>query len=390
MDFQLTDEQRMIAESARKLGEHFGLAYWREKDEQKAFPKELWKAIGEAGFCGVALPEEVGGSGRGMLESALVIENLAAAGGGSTLAQLFMITPIFGGVSISKFGTPRMKAEVLPGIVTGEIVCSMALTEPDAGTNTLETKTFAERDGDCWRLSGTKIWITGVEEAAKMLVIARTTRPEPGMPRTHGISMFMIDVQREGLTHQPIPKLGTNTLSSSSVFFDRVRIEPHELIGTLDKGWRELLDVLNTERVVTTAGLVGTSELALRLAVDYAKERRVFGSTPIGAYQGLQFPLAQCHAENEAARLLNYKAAANFDAGLPYGSEANAAKLLAAQCASKATEHAMQTMGGMGFAKEMHVERLWRDCRLFRFAPISEEMILNFIAQHDLGLPRSY
>src|SRR5262249_2223162 len=206
-----TDEQHMTAAAARKLGEQFGLAYWLKKDEEKAFPKELWRAICEAGFCGVALPEEAGGSGRGMLEMALVIENPAAAGGGSTLAQLFMITPIFGGVSISRFGTPRLKAEVLPGIVAGEIVCSMALTEPDAGTNTLEIKTFAERDGEGWRLSGNKIWITGVAEAAKMLVIARTTRLEPATRRTDGISLFMIDVDRQGLTHQPIPKLGTNT-----------------------------------------------------------------------------------------------------------------------------------------------------------------------------------
>jgi acyl-CoA dehydrogenase len=169
-----------------------------------------------------------------------------------------------------------------------------------------------------------------------------------------------------------------------------VRIESHELVGTLHGGWRELLDVLNTERIVTTAGLVGTGELAIKLAIDYANNRRVFGKTPISAYQGLQFPLAQCHAEIEAARLLNYQAATNFDAGLDYGSAANAAKLLAAQAVARATERAMQTMGGMGFAKEYHVERLWRDCRLFRFAPVSEEMILNYIAVHDLGMPRSY
>jgi acyl-CoA dehydrogenase len=202
--------------------------------------------------------------------------------------------------------------------------------------------------------------------------------------------MFLIDVEREGLTHTPIDKLGTCTLDSSSVFFDNVRVTKDELIGTLHKGWRELLDVLNTERIVTTAGLVGTGELAIRLAVDYANDRKVFGDKPISAYQGLQFPLAQCHVEVEAARLLNHKAATNFDVGLPYGSEANAAKLLAAQAVARATERAMQTMGGMGYAKEYHVERLWRDCRLFRFAPVSEEMILNYVANHDLKMPRSY
>lgn len=390
MDFSLTEEQAMMVRTARKVGDKFGLEYWRKQDEAKAFPREYWRAVCDAGLCGVALPTEVGGSGLGMLEMALIIENLAASGGGSTVGQLFMINPIFGGVSISRYGTPAMKKELLPKIISGEINTCMALTEPDAGTNTLEIKTYAERDGDGWRLNGRKIWITAVADAAKMLVIARTTRLGEGMRRTSGLSMFLIDVERAGVTHHSIDKLGTWTLSSSSIFFDNVRIEPGELVGTLDGGWKELLDVLNTERIVTTAGLVGTTELALQIAIDYAKQRKVYGATPIAAYQGLQFPLAQCHAENEAARFLNYRAAANCDAGLIYGSEANAAKLLAAQTTARATERAMQTMGGMGFAKETHVERLWRDCRLFRFAPISEEMILNFIAVHDLGMPRSY
>ncbi|OFZ97822.1 MAG: acyl-CoA dehydrogenase [Betaproteobacteria bacterium RIFCSPLOWO2_02_67_12] len=390
MDFRLTEDQRMIAVTARQVGERFGGDYWRRQDEAKAFPKEFWKAVCDAGLCGVALPEAVGGSGLGMLEMALIVENLSAAAGGSTIGQLFMINPIFGGVSISRFGTPAMREELLPKIISGEINCCMALTEPDAGSNTLEMRSFARADGEGWRLDGRKIWITAVPDAAKMLVVARTRKLAEGGRRTDGLSMFMIDVERQGLEHHAIDKVGTNTLASSSVFFDDVRIEPQELVGTLHGGWRELLDVLNTERIVTTAGLVGTGELAIRIAVEYANQRKIFGNTPVSAYQGLQFPLAQCHAEIEAARLLNYKAAANFDAGLDYGSEANAAKLLAAQAVARATERAMQTLGGMGFAKESHLERLWRDCRLFRFAPVSEEMILNYIAVHDLGMPRSY
>ncbi|NLD70343.1 MAG: acyl-CoA/acyl-ACP dehydrogenase [Limnobacter sp.] len=390
MDFRLNDEQKMMIESARQVGERFGLDYWRKQDAAKAFPAEYWRAVCDAGLCGVALPTEHGGSGLGMMEMSLIVESLAATGGGSTVGQLFMINPIFGGVSISRFGNERMRAELLPKIISGEINCCMALTEPDAGTNTLEITSFAAADGDGWRLNGRKIWITGVEAATKMLVIARTKKVAESSSRTDGLSMFLIDVERDGLSHTPIDKLGTCTLDSSSVFFDNVRIEADELVGTLHKGWRELLDVLNTERIVTTAGLVGTGELAIRLAVDYANERKVFGDRPISAYQGLQFPLAQCHVEVEAARLLNYKAASNFDMGLPYGSEANAAKLLAAQAVARATERAMQTMGGMGYAKEYHVERLWRDCRLFRFAPVSEEMILNYVANHDLKMPRSY
>lgn len=390
MDFQLNDVQRMMVESARQVGERFGLEYWREHDASKSFPKDFWLAVCEAGLGGAALPEAYGGSGLGMFELALIVDALAATGGGSTVGQLFMINPIFGGVSISRFGNEKMKQQLLPRIISGEINCSMALTEPDAGTNTLELKSFARADGDGWRLSGRKVWITGVEAADKMLVIARTRKLAESKSRTDGLSMFMIDVKRDGLTHTPIDKLGTCTLDSSSVFFDDVRVEPDELVGTLHGGWRELLDVLNTERIVTTAGLVGSGSLAIRLAVEYANDRKVFGGRPISSYQGIQFPLAQGHAEIQAARLLNHKAATNFDQNLPYGSEANAAKLLAAQACGTVTEKAMQAMGGMGYAKEFHLERLWRDCRLFRFAPVSEEMVLNFIANHDLGMPRSY
>lgn len=390
MDFSLTDEQKLIVESARKVGESFGLEYWRDLDNRKAFPTEFWKAVCDAGLCGVALPEASGGSGLGMLEMALIVEELAATGGGCTIGQLFMVNPIFGGVSISRFGTEAMKRDVLPKIISGEINCCMALTEPDAGSNSLETKTFATRSGNGWRLSGQKIWITGVDSAQKMLVVARTTKLEEAARRTHGLSMFLIDVERAGLTYAPIEKLGTNTLSSCSVFFDDVQVDGSELVGTLDKGWYELLDVLNTERIVTTAGLVGAANLAIRLGVEFAKDRRVFNGKPIASYQGIQFPLAQHWAEVECARLMNLKAAALFDSGQPYGTEANVAKLLASQAASAGIEQAMQTMGGMGYAKEMHLERLWRDARLFRFAPISEEMILNFIAGQNLGMPKSY
>ena len=350
----------------------------------------MWQAICDAGLAGVAIPAEFGGSGLGMLEMALVIEALVAGGAGSTLAQIFMITPIFGGVTVSRFGSAAMKAKLLPPIVSGRIHCCMALTEPDAGSNSLAIKTFATQDGNGWRLNGRKIWITGVEVAEKMLVVARTRKLEEVTKKTEGISLFLIDVAREGVSHAPIEKLGTNTIASSNVFFDDVRLDAEDLIGTVHHGWGQLLDVLNTERIVTTAGLVGTVELAVRMAVDYAGQRKIFDGKPIGAYQGLQFPLAQAHAESECARLMNYRAAWCYDQGLPYGKDANIAKLIAAQACSAATERAMQTLGGMGYAKKSHLERLWRDCRLFRFAPVSEEMTLNFIAQHGLGLPRSY
>jgi acyl-CoA dehydrogenase len=390
MDFALTEEQKHMIETARRVGEEYGLEYWAEKDRAKAFPEECWKAICETGLAGVALPEEYGGVGLGMLEMALIIEALASGGGGSTLGQLFMVNPIFGGVSIANFANEGMKQELLPALCKGEMNFCMALTEPDAGSNSLALKTFASSDGNGWRLTGQKIWITGVSASDKMLVIARTSKLDEVTKPTQGISLFLIDVNREGLTYTPIEKLGTNTLDSSSVFFDEVRVEPGELLGTLDEGWRQLLQVLNTERIVTTAGMVGTAQLATRLAVQYANDRKVFGGKPISTYQGLQFPLAQSHADLQCARLMNLRAATLCDAGQPYGSEANIAKLVGSQATIHALDRSMQTMGGMGYSREYHVERLWRDARLFKFAPVSEEMILNFVAIHDLGMPKSY
>ncbi|MGF6861419.1 acyl-CoA dehydrogenase [Rhodobacteraceae bacterium MBR-64] len=390
MDFILNDEQKLMIETARKVGEAFGPDYWRQKDASKSFPSECWQAICDAGLSGAMLPEDLGGAGLGMVEVALIIEELCAGGAGATLAQVFMLNPIFGGVSVAKYGTAQMKRDWLPKMCSGEMQFCMALTEPDAGSNSLEMRATAVAGADGWRLNGQKIWITGVPQSHKMLVAARTTPIDQAPKKTHGISLFMIDTDREGVSHTPIDKLGTNTLPSSQVFLDNVHIRADELIGEVDKGWHQLLDVLNTERIVTTAGLIGAGRLAVRLGVDYAKERRVFGATPIGAYQSIQFPLAQHWAELEAAKLLNLKAASLFDHGLPFGSESNAAKLLASQAASAVAERAMHAMGGMGFSKEMHVERLWRDARLFRFAPVSEEMILNYIAMANLGLPRSY
>ncbi len=390
MQFDPTEEQTMLADTARRVGEKFGLDYWRELDAKGAFPSEIWQAVCEAGLCGVAIPEEHGGSGLGMLDLAIAVENLCAGGGGVTLSQMFMLNPIFGGVTLARLGNDDQKAAMLPGLVSGELMFAMALTEPNAGSNTLEIETFAEADGTGWRLTGQKIWITAVPQAHKILVIARTKKLSDSAGKTDGISLFVIDRDREGLTHQAIDKLGTRTLPSSMVFFDNVRVESTELVGTLHGGFKQLLDVLNTERVVTTSGLVGTAEIATKLAINYANERKLFRGQPIGSYQAIQFPLAEAHIQTECARLMNYKAASLHDNDRPYGSEANMGKWLAGHAAGQATDRAIQTMGGMGYSKEAHVERLWRDARLFRIAPVSEEMVLNFVAQHDLGMPRSY
>ena len=390
MDFELTEEQLMLKDSARKLGEKFGLEYWRDLDGRKEYPVQMWNEICNAGFCGVTIPEQYGGSGLGMLELAIAIEALCGAGGGSTLSQIFMLNPIFGGISLSNFANAGMRQELLPLLISGKATFAMGLTEPDAGSNTLAMRSFATRDGDGWLLNGQKIWITAVPQASKMLVVARTKKLEDVKNKTDGITLFMIDVEREGLEHSSIDKVGTNTLPSSSVFFDNVRLESNEIIGEEHRGFAPLLDVLNTERIVTSAGLIGTAQLAIDLAVNYASARKVFGGKPTGSYQAIQFPLAEAKIQLECAKLMNYKAASLYDHGQPYGSEANMGKFLAGKAAANATDRAMQTMGGMGYAKESDVERLWRDARLFRIAPVSEEMVLNFVAQHDLGMPRSY
>jgi len=390
MDVTLSDEQKMIVDLAKKVGERFGLDYWLEQDRNKEFPQEAWLEICRAGLGGATLDEEYGGGGQGTVEMALIVEELAAAGGGSTLGQLFMLNPVFGGVAVSKYGSDAMRAEVLPRLAQGELTCCMALTEPDAGTNTLEMRTTAKPANGGWSISGTKTWITAVPNADKMLIVARTLPLGEAGSKSHGISMFLVDRDRAGINYENIEKVGTNTLSACTVYLDDVFAAEGELIGTLHGGWPQLLDVLNAERIVTTAGLVGAGRLAIKLAVDYANVRKVFRDTPISSYQGLQFPLAQAYAELQCARVMNLHAAALCDAGEPYGSEANMAKLIAAQACESAINRSMQTLGGMGFAREYHVERLWRDARLFKFAPVSEEMILNFIATHNLGMARSY
>jgi acyl-CoA dehydrogenase len=281
-----------------------------------------------------------------------------------------MLNPIFGGVSIARLGTPAQKAEMLPGLVSGQMMFAMALTEPDAGSNSLEVRTFAAAEGSGWRLSGQKVWITCVPQADKILVVARTKTVADSISKTDGISLFMIDREREGLTHRSIDKVGTKTLPSSIIFFDNVRVEEHELIGTLHSGFRQLLDVLNTERIVTTAGLVGTAKLAEELAVSYAADRKIFGGKPIGSYQALQFPLAESRIEAECARLMN--GSVLHDMGKPYGSEANMAKYLAGHAAGHATE-GIQTMAD-GY-RRISCRATVCDARLFRSLRFRREVL---------------
>jgi acyl-CoA dehydrogenase len=389
MDFARPEHWEMVEDALGGVCANYGLEYWAELDREHRFPAELWKALGENGWLGVSIPEEYGGQGLTFLDTTFVVETACRTGAGSTLAQLFMATPVFGGETVRAHGTDEMKRQFLPGIASGEIDFCMALTEPDAGSDTFATKTTAERSSDGYVLNGQKVWITAVPEASYILAIARTTPLEQAEKRSQGLSLFLVDRDADGVSHTPLEKVGTNCISSSTVYFDNVAVPEDRLVGERDKGWRHLLDTLNTERLVTAAGCLATADIALRIACDYGRERIVFGR-PIGSNQGIQFPLAELKMRLEAARLLTYQAAWNYDRGVSTGGEANMAKYLAAEIGFDACDRAMQTLGGFGFSKEYHVERLWRDVRLFRLAPLAQELILAFVGQHVLGLPRSY
>jgi acyl-CoA dehydrogenase len=389
VDFELTESARAIRDGLRELVARFDLDYWRECEAKHAFPEEYFAALAAGGWLGIAIPKEYGGAGLGMVEMALAVDELARGGGGTVPLFIYNLSPVFGAMPITRHGTEEQKARWLPGLASGEIEFSMALTEPGAGTNTLATETTARRKGDGWVLSGQKVFISGVARAKGMLVIARTSPPEPQRPGTEGMTTFLIDPHHELVSFQPIEKVGTNLFDTNFVFFDDVPLPTDALLGEEGNGWQCILDTLNPERIVTTAGAVGAGDLVIELAGRYARERVVF-DRPIASYQGLQFPLARAKAELEMARLANLKAAWTFDRGQNPGSLANMAKLVGTEWACIAADQAMQTLGGYGYTADYHIERYWRDLRLLKIAPVTQEMTLNYIAQHALKLPRSY
>lgn len=389
MDFELTEQQRMIRQAVHDTVKEFGLDYWREKDRAGEYFTEVWDALGRGGWVGTAIPEEYGGAGQGIFELAIVAEEACRGGGGLTLGQPIVFTPVCGGEIVSRHGNEEQKRKYLPKIAAGELNFCIALTEPNAGTNTLAIETRAVREGDFYRINGQKMFISGVQQAQKALIVARTTPLAEAPRKSFGLSLFVADVQSEGFSYEPIEKVGTHCVPSNMVFFDDLRVPAGDLVGEENEGWRILLDVLNSERVIGAISCIATGDLAIRLACDYARERQVFGR-PIGMNQGIQFPLADLKIQLEAARLLAYKAACEYDRGNNAGPEANMAVYLGSRVAFQACDQAMQTFGGLGFTAEAHVERLWRDVRLIRIGPISQEMVLNYVSQHVLGLPRSY
>jgi acyl-CoA dehydrogenase len=392
MDFELTDTARAVRDGVAAVAAKYDNAYWSRCEEEHRFPQEAYDDLAAGGWLGLAVPEEYGGGGQGMLELAVANETLCASGG--TAGSFFYVTtPGFGSMTVVRHGTEEQKARILPGLATGQSQFCLALTEPDAGSNAIEITTSARRDGDDFLIRGQKVWISNVERAEWMVAVTRTIPAGDAKPRTAGFTLFLVDVKEAlaagTLSYTPIPKMGSNILYSSQVFFDDVRVPAANVIGEVDQGFAVLWDVLNPERILAAAGGVGSAQAALDVAVSYARERRVFGR-PIGSNQAIQFPLAQIKAKTELGRLMTYKAAWLFDQGKPCGNEANIAKLTGAQVAWEAANQAFQTLGGMAYSKEYPVERMFRDARIGKNIPVAEELVLAHIGTQILGLPKSY
>jgi acyl-CoA dehydrogenase len=392
MDFNLPETALAVQDGVRAVAAKYDNAYWSECEEAHRFPTEVFSDLGKGGWFGLNIPEEYGGGGQGLLEVAIANEALCASGG--TAGSFFYITtPGFGATTLVRHGTEEQKRAILPGIASGDIQFCFALTEPDAGSNAIEIKTHARRDGDDFLIKGQKVWISNVENADWMVAVTRTIPAADAQPRYNGFTLFLVDVKDAlaagTLSYNPIPKMGSNILFSSQVFFDDVRVPARNVIGQVDAGFQVLWDVLNPERILAAAGGCGAADAALDIAVKYAQERVVF-NRPIGSNQAIQFPLAQIKAKIELTRLMTYKAAWLFDQGLPCGNEANVAKLSGAQVAWEAADQAFQTLGGMAYSKEYPIERMFRDARIGKNIPISEQLVLAHIGTSMLGLPKSY
>lgn len=395
MDFDLPETAQMVREGVAAVAAKYDNAYWSRCEEEHRFPDEVFEDLGKGGWLGLSIPEEYGGGGQGLLELAVANDTLCASGG-TAGTFIYVTTPGFGAMTLVRHGTEEQKQRILPGLAEGKIQFCFALTEPDAGSNAIEIKTAARRDGDDFLIKGQKVWISNVERADWMVAVTRTIPAADAAQagsRTHGFTLFLIDVKEAlaagTLSYTPIPKMGSNILHSSQVFFDDVRVPSENVLGEVDKGFGVLWDVLNPERILAAAGGVGSADAALDVAARYAREREVFGR-PIGSNQAIQFPLAQIKAKTELGRLMTYKAAWLFDQGKMCGNEANVAKLTGAQVAWEAADQAFQTLGGMAYSKEYPIERMFRDARIGKNIPVSEQLVLAHIGTSMLGLPKSY
>ncbi len=388
MNFDLSGDQRAIVDEVQKTCRAFDENYWRKHDAEALFPHAFHKAMADAGWLGIAMPEAQGGAGLGITEAALMLQAVSASGAGFSGASAIHMN-IFGLNPVVVFGSEAQKQRMLPPLIAGQDKACFAVTEPDAGLDTTQLKTQAVRDGDHYVLNGRKIWISTAQVANKMLILARTTPMDQVDKPTKGLSLFYTDLDRQHVDVREIDKMGRAAVDSNMLFIDQLRVPVSDRIGEEGHGFEYILHGLNPERILIAAEAVGLGRVALEHATRYAKERVVFGR-PIGQNQGIQHPLAQCWMQLEAANLMVMKAAALYDTGKPCGAEANAAKFLAAEAAHNACQTAVLTLGGMGYATEYSVERFLRESYIPRIAPVSPQLILCFIAEKVLGLPRSY
>jgi len=385
----MTDNDNIseIRRSVQALCAEFPGAYWREKDSARAYPAEFVDALTKAGFLAALIPESYGGSGLKLDAAAVIMEEIQASGcnGASAHAQMYIMNTLL------KYGSEEQKQEYLPRIATGELrLQAFGVSEPTSGTDTLSLRTVAVRDGDEYVINGQKIWTSRAEYSDLMMLLARTTPRENVASKTEGLSIFLVDMRKvvgNGMTIKPIRTMMNH--STTEVFFDDMRIPASALIGEEGKGFRYILSGMNAERILIAAECIGDAKWFIRKATDYASERNVFGRA-IGQNQGVQLPIARCYAQMCAAELMVHHAAQVFDAGGNPGAEANMAKLLASEASWAAADMCVQTHGGFGFAEEYDVERKFREARLYTVAPISTNLILSYLAEHVLGLPRSY
>ena len=389
MDFTPDPDEELIRDAVRAVCARFDDVYWSERDARHEFPWDFYAAMADGGWVGIAIPEAYGGGGRGINEASLVLEEVAASGAAMNGCSSIHLS-IFGMHPVVLHGSEEMRRKYLPRVAKGDLHIAFGVTEPDAGTDTPSIKTRAVREPDGgYRIRGRKVWTSKALEAERVLLLCRTTPLEECAKRTDGMTLFLADLKDPAVTITPIPKAGRNAVASCEVVYDDLRVEEGDRVGEEGRGFRYLVDGLNAERILIASEALGIGKVALRRAVAYAKERIVFGR-PIGQNQAVAFPLAEIHARLRAAEGMIRRAAWMLDRRLPCGEEANLAKYLAAEAGFAAADAAVQTHGGFGYASEYHVERYWREARLMRIAPVPQEMVLNYLAEHVLGLPRSY
>ncbi|HZR62195.1 MAG TPA: acyl-CoA dehydrogenase family protein [Xanthobacteraceae bacterium] len=388
MDFALSELQLSLRDAVEKICARFGDEYWLARDRDGNFPEDFRRALAADGWLGVCIPEAFGGAGLGIADAAIMMETIARSGAGFSGASAVHMN-IFGLSPVVMYGTEEQKKRMLPPIATGNDKACFAVTEPNAGLQTTKLQTRAERRGDRYVINGAKIWISTAQIADKMLILARTTPLEAVRKPTEGLSLFYTALDRRFVEVREIEKMGRAAVDSNQLFIDGLEVPVEDRIGDEGLGFKYILDGVNPERILVGAEAVGLGRAALRKAAAYAKERVVF-DRPIGQNQAIQHPLAQCWMALEAAELMVFKAAALYDAGQPSGPTANAAKYLGAEAGFKACETAVLTHGGYGYAKEFHVERYFRESLIPRLAPVSPQLILCFIAEKVLGMPKSY